>query len=166
MRVDVQSRGIADAPDWLLKRDPIDVLLYPSQVGAEPDGQRTVKEPPNTNMHARLVQFGKLDINGKHFGKDVVIEDGKIRKRNKNPSKLYRDRYGHTPLSADETIPWHGQRLIIGTGTYGKLPIMAEVSEEAQRRGIEIVALPTAQACQLIDECPDAEVNAILHVTC
>jgi hypothetical protein len=117
-------------------------------------------------MRARLVQFGELDVDGKRFTKDVVIEAGQIRKRKKQPSRRYRERYGHTPLSAHEAIPWRGKRLIIGTGAYGKLPIMPEVADEAERRGIEVVALPTDQACRLIDDCPDADVNAILHITC
>ena len=117
-------------------------------------------------MHARLVQFGELDVDGRRFAKDVVIEAGQIRKRNKKPSKRYRGQYGHTPLSADEAIPWHGQRLIVGTGAHGALPIMPEVIKEAKRRGIELVALPTDEACRLIDECDDADVNAVLHITC
>jgi hypothetical protein len=120
----------------------------------------------NATMHARLVQFGELDVDGQRFAKDVVIEAGQIRKRKKKPSKVYRDRYGHTPLSVAESIPWRGQRLIIGTGAYGRLPIMPEVTTEAERRGIELVAVPTDEACRLIDDCSDAEVNAILHVTC
>ena len=84
-------------------------------------------------MHARLVQFGELDVDGQHFAKDVVIEAGRIGKRKKKPSRLYRERYGHTPLSVDEAIPWHGQHLIVGTGAYGRLPIMPEVAEEAER---------------------------------
>jgi hypothetical protein len=117
-------------------------------------------------MHARLVQFGELVVDGRSFTKDVVIEAGHIRKRKKKSSEIYRDRYGHTPLSLGELIPWHGQRLIIGTGAYGRLPIMPEVANEAERRGIELVAVPTDEACRLIDDCTDAEVNAILHVTC
>ncbi len=117
-------------------------------------------------MHARLVKFGELDVDGQRFAKDVVIEAGQIRKWKKKPSKDYRDRYGHTPLSVGESIPWRGRRLIVGTGAYGRLPIMPEVTCEAERRGIELVAVPTEQACQLIADCPDAEVNAILHVTC
>ena len=49
-----------------------------------------------------------------------------MRKRSKKPSKPYRDRFGHTPLSADEELPWGERRLIIGTGAYGSLPIMPE----------------------------------------
>lgn len=117
-------------------------------------------------MRARLAQFGELHIDGENYANDVVIEAGQIRRRNKRPSKSFRDRYGHTPLSAEEEIPWHGKRLIIGTGAYGRLPVMPEVANEAERRGIELVVLPTAQACWLIDDYPDDDVNAILHITC
>jgi hypothetical protein len=131
-----------------------------------PEARRTIEELPKTDMHARLVTFGELDVDGQRFAKDVVIEAGQIRKRKKKPSKVYRDRYGHTPLSVAEAIPWRGRRLIVGTGAYGRLPIMPEVADEAQRRGIELVIVPTEQACQLIGDCPAAEVNAILHITC
>ena len=117
-------------------------------------------------MHAQFVKFGELDIDGQRFEDDVVIEAGRIRKRKKKASKTYRGKYGHTPLSAEEEIPWHGRELIVGTGAYGALPIMPEVTEEAQRRGIRLVALPTPEACRLIDDLPDEEINAILHVTC
>ena len=50
---------------------------------------------------------------------DVVIDRGDVRKRIKKPSKPHRAIYGHTPLSADEDIPWSGSQLIIGTGAYG-----------------------------------------------
>lgn len=129
---------------------------------------RRAHESPdaNTDMHAKFSKFGEIELDGERYTKDVVIQAGRIRKRKKKPSKSYRARYGHTPLSLDEVIPWHGQRLIVGTGAFGRLPIMPEVADEAERRGIELVALPTGEACQLIDECPDAEINAILHVTC
>ena len=72
--------------------------------------------------------FGTIEIDGRSFDHDVVIERGEIRKRMKSPSKVFRDRYGHTPLSAEETIPWDCQRLVIGTGAAGSLPVMEEVA--------------------------------------
>ena len=117
-------------------------------------------------MQARLIQFGELEIGGQRYTNDVVIEAGQIRKRKKKPSKLYREKYGHTPLSLDEYIPWHGDRLIVGTGAYGRLPITSEVFEEAERRGIELVAALTDEACEMIGDCPDAGLNAILQITC
>jgi hypothetical protein len=117
-------------------------------------------------VDARLVSFGQLEIDGRRYDHDVVIEGGRIRRRKKGPSKAFRDRYGHTPLSADEAIPWSARRLIVGTGASGQLPITAELHEEARRRGVEIVAVPTVEACRLLADADVEEVAAILHVTC
>jgi hypothetical protein len=117
-------------------------------------------------MKARLLGFGEIEVEGKRYNADVVIERGQIRRRRKKPSKPYRDRFGHTPLSVEELIPWGGPSLIIGTGADGLLPIMAEVYEQAGRQNVEIVALPTETACRLIADLEPGKVNAILHVTC
>ena len=39
-----------------------------------------------------------------------------------------------------------------GTGVHGALPLMNEVLAEAKRRGIEVIAAPTLEACQLLEE--------------
>jgi hypothetical protein len=56
--------------------------------------------------------------------------------------------------------------LVVGTGADGRLPIMAEAYEEAARRNVQIVALPTESACRLLADFEPGEVNAVLHVTC
>ena len=117
-------------------------------------------------MDAKLVAFGTIEIDGHRYDHDVVIEHGQVRKRKKRPSKAYRDRSGHTPLSPDEAIPWSSARLIIGTGATGALPVMPEVMEEARRHGIEVVAIPTEAACALLRDADAEDVAAILHVTC
>ena len=117
-------------------------------------------------MDARLISFGVIQIDGQRFEHDVVLERGAIRKRKKGPSKIYRDRYGHTPLSVEETIPWSSPLLLIGTGASGQLPVMPEVYEEACRRGVEVLAEPTEEACQRLRSTDSENVAAILHVTC
>jgi len=117
-------------------------------------------------MEAKLIAFGEIEIDGERYDHDVVIEAGKVSKRAKKASKPFRSDYGHTPLSVEEEIPWGGNRLIVGTGMYGSLPIMHQVHEEAKRRGIEIVALPTEGACRLLRECKRKDIYAVLHVTC
>ena len=117
-------------------------------------------------MNAKLVSFGEIEIDGKNFNHDVVIEKGEVKKRHKKASKVYRDRYGHTPLSDEEDIPWQGARLYIGTGMYGSLPVMPEVLAEASRRGVEVVIDKSEVICRLLSDCRPAEINAILHVTC
>ena len=117
-------------------------------------------------MNVRLVSFGEIEIDGRRFKHDVVIENGMVRKRKKGPSKGYRDQFGHTPLSADEAIPWSAKRLIIGTGASGQLPVMPEVIAEARRRGVEIIARPTAEACGVLSGGRAKGASAVLHVTC
>ena len=119
-------------------------------------------------MKATLITFGLLEIDGERFERDVVVERGRVRKRDKKASKPLRDHYGHTPLSLHEPIPWACRRLIVGTGAEGALPIDDAVFEEADRRGVELVALPTQEACELLSaaETDLATTNAILHVTC
>ena len=83
---------------------------------------------------------------------DVIIDRGKIRKRKKKPSKKFRDDFEHTPLSIEEEIPWSCRRLVIGTGRYGRLPVMEEVRREAKQREVEQVVLPTAQVSRRLEK--------------
>jgi hypothetical protein len=117
-------------------------------------------------MDVRFLGFGSIEVEGRAYEHDIVIDRGAVRKRSKKPSKPYRVKFGHTPLSADEEIPWGGLRLIIGTGAYGSLPIMPEVVEKAARQNIDLVIVPTEQACRLISGLKPPEVRAVLHVTC
>ena len=49
---------------------------------------------------------------------------------------------------------------------HGLLPIMPEVVAEAARPNIDLVAVPTEQACRLIAGLERREVRAVLHITC
>ena len=109
-------------------------------------------------------KFGRIHVDGTLYDHDLVIDQGKIRKRKKKPSKKYRESFGHTPVSVEETIPWNCAQLVIGTGM-GALPVMKEVKREARRRGVELQILPTNKALQLLNGQPK-NTNAILHVTC
>ncbi len=117
-------------------------------------------------MDVEYSRFGEIVIAGVRFEHDVIVERGRARRRKKGPSRAYRDRFGHTPLSVDEKILWSARRLVIGTGADGRLPVMQEVRNLAQARGVELVELPTAEACRLLHSTRRKEVDAILHVTC
>ena len=117
-------------------------------------------------MKVRLRGFGSIEVDGLEYEHDIVIDGGEVRKRKKKLSKPYRAEFGHTPLSADEDLPWGGNRLIVGTGAHGALPIMPEVIEEAGRRGVHLDTVPTQEACALIAGIDRRDVYAVLHVTC
>jgi hypothetical protein len=109
--------------------------------------------------------FGSVRVDGVTYDHDLVIDCGKVRKRKKAASRKFRGAYGHTPLSAEEDIPWRCRRLVIGTGAAGALPVMQQVRDEARRRKVDLVILPTAQAIGALAEA-GAHTNAILHLTC
>ena len=117
-------------------------------------------------MKARLVRFGEIELDGHRYQRDVIIEGGHVSRRHKRASRPFRDRFGHTPLSLDEPIPWQCRRLIIGTGAEGGLPIMDDVREQARKLGVDLIAVPTEEACRLLSGCDPADTAAILHVTC
>ena len=79
--------------------------------------------------------------------------------------RIYPPLTGHTPVSVEERIPWKCRQLVIGTGRYGSLPVMREVKQEAHRRKIDLLILPTDEALEALAQKPD-DTNAILHVTC
>jgi len=120
----------------------------------------------NVAMRFESFSFGSISIDGITYEHDVVIDHGQVRKRKKEPSKKFRDPFGHTPLSIEEKIPWRDcSRLVIGTGAMGALPVMEEVKSEARRLEVKLVILPTAEAIEELRGNPRGT-NAILHVTC
>jgi hypothetical protein len=109
--------------------------------------------------------FGSIRIDDVTYGRDVVIDRGRILKRKKKRSRKFRAEFGHTPVSVEERIPWKCRRLVIGTGRYGSLPVMDEVKHEAHRRSVDLLILTTDEALEALSEKPE-HTNAILHVTC
>jgi len=109
--------------------------------------------------------FGSIRIDGVVYELDVVIARGQVRKRKTKSSKPFRDAFGHTPLSVEEDIPWDCKRLVVGTGANGALPVMDEVEQEAARRQVPLLTIPTREAIRALEAEPE-DTNAILHVTC
>jgi hypothetical protein len=115
--------------------------------------------------HFQSFAFGSIQIDGKTYDHDVVLDRGVVQKRDKKASRSLRSAYGHTPLSLSENLPWDCRRLVIGTGAQGALPLVPELRREAERRGVELLALPTVDAIALLEKDPE-DTNAVLHVTC
>ena len=117
-------------------------------------------------MDVEYPGFGNIVIAGVRYDRDMIIDRGTPRPRNKAPSKARRGEFGHTPLTAAEDLPWSGSKLIIGTGYSGSLPIADDARAEARARGVELIALPTKKACELLRSMEPGEATAVLHVTC
>jgi hypothetical protein len=49
--------------------------------------------------------FGRIEIDGVTYERDVVIDRGRIRKRRKKASKRFREEFGHTPVRSRKRYP-------------------------------------------------------------
>jgi hypothetical protein len=121
------------------------------------------KEGRRFFMVVTNLSFGSITIDGETYLKDVIIDNGSVKKRKKAGSKKFRDKFGHTPLSPDEKIPWKCKHLIIGMGHSSSLPIMEEIYNIALRKGVELIAMSTPEAIKRVN---DPETNLVLHLTC
>ena len=65
-------------------------------------------------MRARLVKFGEIEVEGKRYTHDVVIDGGKVRKRKKGPSKEFREKFGHTPCRPAKKFPGEASGSLLG----------------------------------------------------
>jgi hypothetical protein len=106
--------------------------------------------------------FGKIVINGKRYGKDVIITPkGEVK-------EWWRTR-GHE-VRVKDLEPIEGEEfdvLIIGTGYFGIVKVLSEVEEWAKKRRVELVAMPTKEACKVYNEVSGKKkVAAALHLTC
>jgi hypothetical protein len=70
-----------------------------------------------------------------------------------------------TPALCRRGHPWRCRQLVVGTGADGALPVMQPVRDEARRRKVDLVVLPTAEAIGALTKAT-ADTNAILHLTC
>ena len=93
-------------------------------------------------MRVTDYSFGSVPVDGVTYDHDLIIDRGKIRKRNKAASRKFRGASGHTPLSIAEHIPWRCRRLVMGTGADGALPVMSRVRDEAAAAGPAVSSCP------------------------
>jgi hypothetical protein len=122
---------------------------------------------PTLRGFAMKTGFGWIEIGDQVYEHDIIIHaDGSITKRKKRLSKVLKDQYEHTPLSAEELgflMDEQPVQVFIGTGQYGSLPITQDAKILLSR--YQLVALPTPEILQKMKRSAGSYV-AILHVTC
>jgi hypothetical protein len=119
--------------------------------------------------HIDQTEFGSITIDGTVFGHDVIIRpDGQVTKRKKKLSKAI---YGTShSVSLDEAKYLHKEapeadRLVVGSGQYGQLHLSPEAAEYFERKGYDLVLLPTPQVIRLWNE-SGHDTLGMFHVTC
>jgi len=65
-------------------------------------------------MKARLVKFGEIEVEGKRYTHDVVIDGGKVHKRKKGPSKQFRESSATRRCRSGKKSPGEASRSLSG----------------------------------------------------
>jgi hypothetical protein len=112
-------------------------------------------------------EFGSITIDGTDYEHDVLIRlDGQVKKRKKKLSKAV---YGtsHT-VSLDEAKHIYekgADRLIIGTGQYGRVELSDEAADYFKTKKCFVELCPTPKAIKSWNKLK-RDIIGLFHVTC
>ena len=112
--------------------------------------------------HIDTYQFGKIVIDGHEHTKDVILLPDRV------IGGWWRQECHVLRLSdLEEVLIVDLQELVIGKGAFNRMRITSDVEEVLSDIGIELIALPTKEACQEYNRRSQArKVAAVLHLTC
>jgi hypothetical protein len=107
-------------------------------------------------------RFGYIVIDGQSYSGDVIILSDRI-----VPNWWRREGHALYPEDLDAVFEAAPDVLVVGQGKPGRLRVNPETERALQAAGIELIALPTENACQVYNErCGQQAVAAALHLTC
>lgn len=113
-------------------------------------------------MHIDSYDFGHIVIDGVSYRQDLLIWPGKIKADWwRQQSHLLQVNDVAEALAAVPDV------LVVGRGQPGRLEVDRTLAAFLQDKGIELVAVPTKEACRIINSLADKRrVEAALHLTC
>jgi hypothetical protein len=106
--------------------------------------------------------FGNIVINGISYSKDVILLPDRV------ISNWWRNE-GHLLSISDLTdvLAAKPQALIVGQGAFCRMQLAEELEAVLRIEGIELIVLPTSEACQEYNRLSqDGKCAAALHLTC
>ena len=105
--------------------------------------------------------FGSLTVDGERHTRDLIVLPERV------VTEWWR-REGHSLAidDLDEVIDELPDRLILGCGAHGRLEPPPAVLEQLRARGVEVEAMPTAEAVRRYRELDPKRTAAALHLTC
>ncbi|MHC4661426.1 MAG: Mth938-like domain-containing protein [Planctomycetota bacterium] len=106
--------------------------------------------------------FGRIKVSGKAYSSDIIITPAGV------IDNWWR-KEGHSlhPKDLDAVIAAAPEILVIGCGVSGILKVPAKTRKWISEKGIELIDLPTGEACDRYNELASKKiVVAGLHLTC
>lgn len=112
--------------------------------------------------HIDSYHFGKIVIDGRSYSKDVILLPDRV------ISNWWRNE-GHklSMNDLDDVLAAKPQGLIVGQGAYSRMHVPGQIETELQLEGIELIVLPTSEACKKYNQLSGEGIYAAaLHLTC
>lgn len=108
-------------------------------------------------------RFAEMSIQGRTHRKDVIIIDGRV-----YPGWWRREGHAVDVEDLQDVLEATPEVLVIGMGQAGRMEVMPDLREALARRGIELVAEPTAAAVASFNTLSKAgkRVAGAFHLTC
>jgi hypothetical protein len=105
--------------------------------------------------------FGHVVVDGEEHTRDVIVLPNRVL------GGWWRAD-GHRLVLADldEVLDQLPERLIVGTGAYGRLQPDPEALDQLRQRGVEVEALATDEAVRRYSALDPGRTAAALHLTC
>lgn len=112
--------------------------------------------------HIDSYHFGKIVIDGQVHRHDVILLPDHV------IGNWWR-KEGHILHLSDleEVLAVKPALLIVGKGANSQMRVSSEVEETLKQLGVDLISLPTGEACQEYNRLsPDMIIAAALHLTC
>ena len=114
-------------------------------------------------MRIETYEFGRLRVDGRDFSSDLIV-------RPEGVEAPWWRQEGHRLAAVDlaAVLAAGPEVLVIGTGSLGRMEVPAHTRTALEEQGIQVHALPTAQAVQLFNRL-DADGSrpvGAFHLTC
>jgi hypothetical protein len=105
--------------------------------------------------------FGRIVLDGEEFAADIILLPRRI-------LPGWRRGDGHALVLEDlrEVLDELPERLIVGTGAEGRMRPDDSMIDALAARGVEVEAMPTAQAVRRFARLDAERTAAALHLTC
>jgi hypothetical protein len=105
--------------------------------------------------------FGRVTIDGREETRDVIVLPHRVVR-----GWWRKDGHGLVLDDLDDVLDDLPERLLVGTGAYGRLRPDPGTLEALRARGIDVEVLPTAEAVQRYGQLDSRKTAAALHLTC
>jgi hypothetical protein len=105
--------------------------------------------------------FGHVVVDGEARTRDLIVLPERVEEN-------WRRRDGHGLVLEDlhDVLDELPERLILGTGAYGRLQPDPHTLDQLRARGVDVEVLPTGEAVRRYEALNPARTAAALHLTC